>query len=355
MFFLPQGFAIAPGFYQDNSLCRACGSSGEQRTALAVVVVFACILLLLLCIAIVVLTDRQLGTMVSIIVAIQQASIIGGTAAQHVSSHASSSYLYLSLFSHNVQVFRPGNAIFRKHQLILSCTGCVIRSIGFVELFWGTVALVFCVSGCFAAASGMYAACVSDKELRQQDVSRSKKFKRRLVHSLVILGTIAYSQVCTYRNVCVTLLIFLQVCRRMFQVIVCHHTPAGDRNVYDQSLRCYSSYMTTTVFICLLLVFYGIGFPALCLYVLFRGVKKSRTSAANEAETVPAQKDITASTSPPLSHTASVRYDHLHHSKRSSKYGFLFRGVRVRTQARMHTIPINDARTKYRTSSGGSA
>lgn len=151
--------------------------------------------------------------------------------------------------------------------------------------------------------------------------------------------TIAYTQVGS--RVLHWVSVSVQLCLRAFQGIACLTDPSTHERllVQDTSLQCYSGFPATFGFICVLIAVYGVGFPALCAYVLYRGVSKSRTPKSSQSEPAPPhvesastdqQPSTSASHGPqPIARDVSVRYGELHNEKRFSKYAFLHRGVKV--------------------------
>lgn len=175
--------------------------------------------------------------------------------------------------------------------------------------------MVFSAGLMLAAAAGMRAWRTSDTELTQQGISRRKLFKRRLVHAMMVLGTVAH----------------VQLCLRCLQGLVCVVDAEGThRLLQEPTLVCYSDFPATFGIILVLVPFYVVGFPALCWWVLYRGVLKSRSPGQDESSAAETSvTDRSDSAVPPLKPAASVRHSALYTSKRFAKYGFLHRGLRV--------------------------
>ena len=172
------------------------------------------------------------------------------------------------------------------------------------------------------------------------------------------------------------------MCIRILQGIACIRASDGSlRLLADLSLRCYSDFPATAFFNFMFLFVYVIAFPVLCVYLVYRGTHKStphsrgasaistpshsignaddadkqpvpdelpdadkqsastkhtqpvaqgETSDSNE----PAEKQVTTLASRMnRQSTSRVVHDRLHDPKRTSKYGFLYRDLKVSTSA----------------------
>lgn len=150
-------------------------------------------------------------------------------------------------------------------------------------------------------------------------------------------------------------LAYLQVCIRILQGIACIRASDGSlRLAADLSLRCYSDFPATAFFNFLFLFVYAIGFPVLCVYLVYRGTHKTarsgsatstpsqsvgnadegstpRESTATEPDESSASNGAAKTKPGAMSRqsTAHVVHERLHDEKRSSKYGFLYRDLKV--------------------------
>ena len=166
-------------------------------------------------------------------------------------------------------------------------------------------------------------------------------------------------------------LAYFQVCIRILQGIACVRASDGSlRLLADLSLRCYSDFPATAFFNFLFLFVYIIAFPVLCVYLVYRGTHKSTRSASSistpshsigNADDADKQLDVpdeqpastkqahsnelpveneTSDTNEPARQqqiasrmnrqsTSRVVHDRLHDPKRTSKYGFLYRDLKV--------------------------
>jgi len=146
-------------------------------------------------------------------------------------------------------------------------------------------------------------------------------------------------------------LAYLQITIRLLQGIACTHTSDGSKRLRaDLSLRCYGDFPTTAAFNFMFLIFYSIGFPCLCLLFVYRGTHSTATksvdSSTTSADYTAALHDValdpvsstsqsssadnSASPSPTDStHRETVVHKRLHDAKRSSKYGWLYRDLKV--------------------------
>lgn len=162
-------------------------------------------------------------------------------------------------------------------------------------------------------------------------------------------------------------LAYLQVSVRIFEGITCASAADGSKRLLaDLSLSCYADFPATAFFTFVFLFLYVIGFPIMCVYLVHRGTKSSRKTTAdgpakNPGQDLPdpvapsvvtdptiaaptvSEQDIVVSTEPapdsptatpparslPRQSTAPIIHQRLHEPKRSSKYGFLYRGLKV--------------------------
>ncbi|KNC55828.1 uncharacterized protein AMSG_11268 [Thecamonas trahens ATCC 50062] len=136
---------ITPAYFRDGGVCRVCdkGDKGE----LALLVITALIMTGLVFLGIAVLSVAKLSAVVAGLLALQQVVFVGRLASSRLNS----------------QTGRDLNALFRSLSFVLFDVEFVqpacyfSASIGFVQVFWGTLALIGIAIVAFLVASGVYA------------------------------------------------------------------------------------------------------------------------------------------------------------------------------------------------------
>jgi hypothetical protein len=156
--------------------------------------------------------------------------------------------------------------------------GCTVGRFYYTTIFWITMVVGVCAFICFvigsalrtlyqryyihrlrdaaAAGTAVTAAGTASATAARASITRpfnwQKDFSFRVVHSLVVLLNVLY----------------LQTMIRSFQGIYCVTVDGVSRLAVELLTVCYEgTHLYTAVFIWLLLIGYGVGFPAACYYI----------------------------------------------------------------------------------------
>jgi hypothetical protein len=187
-----------------------------------------------------VMRDRWLAFLVAGLVVLQQFTVVGTSASTHFPSGLARVFSILSILNFDIQFVKAG---------------CEIPKIDFVNAYWYTILIFFVASLGFILAAGIRAATVKANIVASSGVGRMKLWKRRSVHSLVILGAIVY----------------LQFCIRSLQALNCTERNGKSVLLVEPSTQCYKgSHLVTASFIWIFLIVYGVGFPLWCFYIVRR-------------------------------------------------------------------------------------
>ena len=249
----------ADGYYSAQPRCLSCGLESAELMELVALVVIAFVLFLSLSVAVATASANQLSTAVSAVLVVQHLSVVGKLAAQQVPASLTwlvQAFSVLSMLNFDIQFIKPG---------------CVVGELSFLTVYWCTVGLMLCVSALFVVASGARALLSRRAEERDRVTIRAIRsdraglhwqwrFRARLIHSHLILGSILYLRLTTMG----------------FQAINCTNVLQSDGSYerllsIDLTTRCYEGvHLYSAPFIWLLLVVGSLGFPALCFWLLYR-------------------------------------------------------------------------------------
>ena len=247
-------------------LCLSCGLASDERAELIATVFAAVALFASLALGVAFLSDRTLIRFVAAIMTCQQLVVVAKMAAPQIGNVLFAQISNAAgITNFDVQFVKPG---------------CSVPQIDFIMLVWITLSFISSAVVAFVLAA-MMRAFVSSMTLHEwrskcgfacagrEDVSPTRvieeekepfcmRFKRRAIHSLVILGNIVY----------------LQITTRVIQGLDCVVLPDGSRLQVDLDVPCYSGRHSQLVGVLWVLLFlYCIGFPAFCLHTLIYRIK----------------------------------------------------------------------------------
>ena len=138
---------ITPTFYKDNGACRVCEQGNNGEFALLIITAF--VMMGLVTLGVGFLTVTHLSAGVSALLAIQQFVFVGRIASSRLSgstgNRLSDIFRSLSFIYFDIAFLKP-NCFFSP-------------SIGYVEVFWGTLALVAIAGVAFVFGALIYALC----------------------------------------------------------------------------------------------------------------------------------------------------------------------------------------------------
>ncbi len=141
--------------------------------------------------------------------------------------------------------------------------GCTVGRFYYTTVFWITIVVGLCSLAFFVIGSALRTLYQSFYIRRQNAANAQagkavkpfnwmKDFSFRVVHSLVVLLNVVY----------------LQTMIRSFQGIYCVKVDGVSRLAVELLTVCYEGmHLYTAIFIWILLIGYGVGFPVVCFYI----------------------------------------------------------------------------------------
>ena len=307
------------GYYTDGQLCLSCGLQSSDKLELGFLLIAAGSLFLAMAVAVAFSPAAKLSTYVAAVIMIQHASVVGKLGGQSLPSSLqwlTQVFNVLAILNFDITFIKPG---------------CVTAALSFITVYWATCALIAVVSLMFVAAS-MVRAYLSMRQERQQICSEPQstplsdssqvgngsetprsldnavssetrdrllhipwrwRFKARVVHSHLILGSMMY----------------LRLATMTLEAVNCTSVMQADGSTayvlkIDLTTECYAGpHLYSAMFLWPMLFGYCVGFPLLCFWVLYRsfhGAAKRRlqmldlsrpgsaaASAANSARSSP--------------------------------------------------------------------
>ena len=293
----------ATDYYSDMPRCLSCGLESADKLELAILLVIAAALFFATSIAVAFLSATGLSMAVAAVLMIQHFSIVGKLAGQQVPANLTwltQLFAILSMLNFDIQFIKPG---------------CVVGALSFLTVYWITIGLVCGVSALFVGASLVRAVMGQRAEQKERAAMQAEvagklateavadgmspraaqrqsdamvaavsttavsdeipwrwRFRARLIHSHLILGSIMYLRLTTMG----------------FQAINCTNVLQSDGSYerflrIDMTTRCYvGTHLASAFFIWPLLFVYSIGFPLLCFWLLYRnfhGATRAITAA----------------------------------------------------------------------------
>ena len=286
----------AAGYYTDVPRCLSCGLESAELTELVALLGIAALLFLSLAVAVATASANNLSTAVSAVLVVQHLSVVGKLAGQQVPATLTwlvQTFSILSMLNFDIQFIKPG---------------CVVGELSFLTVYWCTIGLMSGVSVLFVVASAVRALlarraeeksrgagqrteethwrlgsetrswqahkpshqlCQSELELESTAATRPTvtnslswrwRFRARVIHSHLILGSILYLRLTTMG----------------FQAINCTHVLQSDGQYelllqIDMTTRCYvGTHLYSAFFFIPTLVVFSVGFPLLCFWLLYR-------------------------------------------------------------------------------------
>ena len=302
----------AADYYSDLQRCLSCGLEEQELTELVVLLCIFAALFLALAVAVATAHANKLSTAVSAVLVVQHLSVVGKLAGQQIPDSLtwlSELFTVLSMLNFDIQFVKPG---------------CVVGALSFLTVYWCTIGLMCCVSLLFVAASAVRALLGRRVEMRERDASRTAafaggqprswrahkpsaasstsssqeassglpwrwRFRARVVHSHLILGSILYLRLTTMG----------------FQAIHCTDVLQSDGSYrslleIDMSTPCYvGAHLYSSLFIWPMLLLNSVAFPLLCFRLLYRSFHAAHVSSA-----VTPQPSSSVAPSPPIAPSA---------------------------------------------------
>ena len=240
-------------YYSDGLSCQTCGLTSDDRIELAAIIVVALLLFIAMSVAVATASSDGLSAAVAGILMMQRIAVVGGEAGKQLPSSMSvvtQLFTALSIFDFNITVVKPG---------------CVVAAMSFLTVYWATFLMVCVTSVLFTIASYVRAQRASLKERKH---SRMWIFGARLLHSHLILGSIVFLRMTTYN----------------LEAVDCAYLPLSDGTeqyvlLVDLVTPCYvGNHLYSAFFIWPFLIFYSVGFPFVCFYLLRTSVAKRNLS-----------------------------------------------------------------------------
>ena len=289
----------AADYYSDLQRCLSCGLEEQELTELVVLLCIFAALFLALAVAVATAHANKLSTAVSAVLVVQHLSVVGKLAGQQVPASLTwlvQAFSIISMLNFDIQFVKPG---------------CVVGALSFLSVYWCTIGLLCCASLLFTAASVVRAllsrrAAANDSAAVRADMvrrlseqaearglSRAQarrrsalvvaaaaspqsaasdtaatgngadwrwRFRARVVHSHLILGSILYLRLTTMG----------------FQAIHCTDVLQSDGSYrslleIDMSTPCYvGAHLYSSLFIWPMLLLNSVAFPLLCFRLLYR-------------------------------------------------------------------------------------
>jgi len=308
--------ACDEGFYSlagvgETGTCRSCRAEEEDRAEFAALLTASAALIAFEAGCVAVLREELLYLVISSLIGLQQFVVVGSANMQDLPEWAASLFASLSFFNWDIRFIKPGCDLFPRVSLeaVFSVTLLVfgLAALLFVLAAWVRSRIVMRadkpnrrakmmqdhVTASTTAANTSGASDLpfppsgggeQGGEAEAKGASgRPKTFKRRATHGLVILGCLAY----------------LQLCQRVVTGLYCSQDAAGTlRVVASPDVLCYQgSHMALALVLGLFVPVVIIGFPLWAVYI---------------------------------SHKSAYHRDGAQFldPKRAQKYGYLYRGAR---------------------------
>ena len=272
--------SCATGYYIDLQRCLSCGLESTEKLELSILLVLAAAIFLSMALCVAFLSATHLSMAVAAILLIQHFSLVGKLAGQEVPQELSwltEFFSILGMLNFDVEFVKPG---------------CVVAMMPFLTVYWATLGLSVAASALFlaaAAARALLGRRAEEKErlrlqeqrqptlsvieraaaLKETTAQQSERqssswrwrFRARVIHSHLILGSILYLRLTTLTFEAINCTVVTQADGQRQEVLA-----------VDLTTACYSgAHLLSAALIAWPMLFlYCIGFPLLCFWLLYR-------------------------------------------------------------------------------------
>ena len=267
----------AADYYALEQRCLSCGLEDTEKMELGILVIIAVALFVAMACCVATLSATGLSMAVAAILLVQHFSVVGKLAGQQVPEDLTwlvTLFTITSMLNFDVTFVKPG---------------CVVAALSFLTVYWITLALVVGTSGLFALASFIRAKWWQLRDARQADgeaegrraerIPWHWRFRARLIHSHLILGSILY----------------LRVSTMTLQALHCTDVQVDEDGsvasvlLIDLTTRCYQGpHLATALLMAWPTLFaYCLGFPLFTAYLLYKAFHGAARKAVESGEQPP--------------------------------------------------------------------